>query len=504
MSKQMKIMNKNKRISKSQYLKGIQCPKRLWLYRHRPDLIPEIEDSQQRLFDVGYEIHELARQHFRGNVEVSDKYYEIDQAVQSTRAYIRDNKKTICEATASSKDGVYSRIDILKKVRGSDKWDMIEVKGATKVKEYHYDDMALQRFAFKGAGYKIRKSILMHINKQYVRSGELDLKQLYTMANCTAGVLKKMKQVKQNVGGLLKILKQDTEPDIEPGDQCHDNPYDCEYIGHCDETRPEFSVYNVFKKSKAKLELLLGKDIVNVEDVPDDFKMTKLQSIAVDCHKNNKAYKDNSKIREFLDTLVYPLYYFDFETIWPAIPLFDRSSPYQQIPFQFSLHVQKKKGGNLKHIEYLHTGTDDPRPGLIKAMFESCGKKGSVVVYNRSFEKNVNTEMGNNFLKYRSKLNKISERMVDLMKPFESRYFYHPKMKGSHSIKKVLPALVPAMSYDDMDIADGGDASARYMDCIKGLVSEKQKGKIFKNLRTYCGLDTLAEAKLVEALYKSI
>ena len=202
--------------------------------------------------------------------------------------------------------------------------------------------------------------------------------------------------------------------------------------------------------------------------------------------------------------LQYPLYYLDYETISPAVPLFDNSSPYETIPFQFSLHVQSKKGGDLEHMEFLHTDTDDPRPYFLEALVEACRQRGSVVVYNRPFEAGVNNKLALNFPAYATRLKKINDRMVDLLTPFSKRHLYHPAMEGSASLKSVLPAFIPDLGYEGLAINNGVIASNTYSRCICGLVPEEEKDQIFEDLREYCKLDTLAEVRLVEVLYNNI
>lgn len=496
-------MKKYTRISKSQYLKGLQCPKALWYYRHRSDLAPDISDSQQALFDAGHEVGELAQQYFKTGIEITEDYWATDKAIAATQQAIADGHKHIFEATAASSDGAYAKIDILKKVGKADTWDLIEVKAATSVKEYHLDDMALQRFAFTGAGYNIRRSILMHINNEYVRSGDLDLKALFTLEDCTRDVKDRLSGVGDTVAALLKALKRKKEPAIATGDHCYD-PFECDYTGHCWPKISEPSVYSVFR-SGWKRDCLLEKNITAICDIPDDMlnklDMTNREYIAVDACKTGEVYKDIPQIQAWLNTLEYPLYFLDYETINPAVPLFDQSRPYQQIPFQFSLHIQKKKGGPLTHLEFLHTPKSDPRPDLIKKLIKSCGRKGSVVVYNQGFESRINNELGRDFPSFQIDLDNINARMVDLLTPFRSRHIYHPDMNGSASLKAVLPALVPTMSYDGLEIADGGTASQLYFNCLKGAIPEEEQKQIFDNLRVYCGQDTLAEVKLLRVLY---
>jgi len=486
------------RISKSQYLKGVRCPKMLWLYRHRPDLAPEVTEGQQYLFDTGHEVGVLAQKCFKGGFEITAPYYKIDLAIKSTQKAIRDGKKYVFEATACSDDGAFSRIDVLSKVDGTNEWDLIEVKSATEIQDYYLDDIALQRYAFSNAGYNIRKSELMHIDNEYVRYGALDPDKLFKIEDCTDLIIDRMTEVKITVRDLLAVLNTEKEPEVAIGNHCRD-PFACDYIPYCWQGIPDYSVYTVF--TGRKREELLSQEIIEISSVPDNFELTDRQHTEVRAFKTNEIYCDSDAIRAFLDQLEYPLYYLDYEAIWPAVPLFDRSSPYQQIPFQFSLHIQKHKGAAPEHVGFLHTEVSDPRPEFIKALIAKCGDKGSVVVYNQSYESRINNELGRDFPEYRSDLENINARMVDLLVPFRSRYLYHPQMKGSASLKSVLPAFVPEMSYDDLEISDGEMASIRYLSCIKNLISDEEKQKIFSNLKKYCCRDTLAEVKLLDVLY---
>jgi len=499
----MPMGKKTSRISKSQYLRGLQCPKALWLYRHRPDLAPEIPVSKQQIFDQGHEVGILAQQYFPGGVEVTDNYYEIDKAISSTEKHIRNGAGIIYEATACSPDGAYSRIDILKKADSLNQWDLIEVKQSTGVKDYHLDDMALQRYAFENAGYTVRNSYLMHINNSYVRFGSLNLQELFAMEDCTMFVSYKMADIHARLDTLLAIINSDKEPSIEIGDHCK-KPFKCDYRYYCRQyyNIPEYSVYNIF--SGKKLRQLLDQGIKEISEVPEDFSFTDRQAIDVNAYKNQKIRVDKNAIREFLNLLIYPLCYLDYETISTPVPLFENSSPYQKIPFQFSLHIQETPGGEARHIEFLHTELSDPRPHFVQKLTSSLTGKGSVVVFNKSFEIKINNDLGYTFPQFADALENINERMVDLLEPFRSRNLYHPAMLGSASLKSVLPAFVHELNYNDLEISDGEIASIMYMHCLKNLVPEEQKRQIYKNLRDYCRLDTLAEIKLVDVLTRFV
>jgi len=487
-----------KRISKSQYLKGLQCPKALWFYRHRRDLYPEIPAAKQRLFDSGHEVGQIAQAYFENGIEITEKYYQIDQAITSTMRAVKQGYEAIYEATACSRDGAYSRIDILSKVADSEKWDLVEVKQSTGVKDYHLDDMSLQRYAFLGAGYSIRSSFLMHVNNQYVRRGKLDPKGLFVLLDCTELVQSRLPRVPGYVADLLEILNSDIEPDIKIDAHCK-KPFECDYVHHCWKHVPDYSVYDIFKGPQ--LQALLSECILEVSDIPASISAPGLKAIDVNAYRKQTIYADKKRINDFLDTLTYPIYYLDYETIFPAIPVFDNASPYQQIPFQFSLHIQEKKGAGLKHIDFLHTEPGDPRLDFIAALLENCGRHGTVLVYNMGFESRINRELGQAFPRYQLELENINARMVDLLVPFRSRHLYHPDMTGSASLKNVLPAFVPDLKYDDLTIADGDTASAMYLSCVKGSASDVEKETIYKNLRIYCALDTLAEVRLLDVLY---
>ena len=441
----------------------------------------------------------MAQKYFDGGIEITDPYYETQKAIDSTERAIKNGYNFIYEATAKSPDGAYSRIDILSKVQGTDQWDLIEVKQSTGIKDYHIDDMSLQKYAFVGAGYKIRKSILMHINNEYVRDGDLDLEQLFVLEDCTEIVSEKLSKVKAQLENLINVVNSEEEPQLNIGDQCG-YPFACDYMHYCWSHIPKHSVYNVLRGSK--LERLLAEDIVEINDIPDDYNVTDRESITINSYKNDSVHIDKDGINNFLGSLVYPLYYLDYETIFPAVPLFDNSKPYQQIPFQFSLHIQDQPGGELQHIEFLHMNNGDPREAFVQSLIRSCGDKGSVVVYNQGFESRINRELGLALPQHKAQLEDINDRMVDLWAPFRSRYLYHPKMQGSASLKSVLPAFVPELSYNELEIGDGGTASLMYLSCIKDSVPATEKEKIYDNLKAYCCLDTLAEVRLIEVLYQ--
>ncbi|MCH7649743.1 MAG: DUF2779 domain-containing protein [Nitrospinae bacterium] len=492
---------KTHNISKSQFLTGVQCSKALWFYRNCSDLKAKTDDAQQALFDQGNEIGQLAQTYFKGGVEVENEYWDIDGAIKKTEELIKSGERVIYEATAQSPDGIYSKIDIFRKLKGKNEWDLIEVKDSTALKDYQIWDMASQRLAFVGAGYKIRKSILMHVNNGYVRKGGLDVKQLFTLQDCTNEVVEREEEVKDVLPELLKVLDKNKEPSVDIGSHCN-KPFTCDYKEHCWSHVPEYSVYDV--ASGKKLNELISMGVLNARDIPKDFSLGVKTTLAVNSYRDNSVIVDIPALKEWIKNLEYPLYYLDYETAGPAIPKFDGTSPYQQCPFQYSLHIQKTKGGKLRHLEFMHTGPTDPRESFVKSLIENCGEEGSVVAYNASFEVGVNNNLAEQFPKYRNKLKAINNRMVDLLKPFMSRSLYHPKQMGSASIKAVLPSFVPDMSYDTLNITDGGGASRLGSLILEGKLEGDTLKESIAALKEYCGQDTLAMAKLIEVIYSHI
>ncbi len=486
------------RLSKSQYLTGLQCVKALWLHRHRPDLAAPITEQKQWLFDSGHEVGRLAQACFDDGHLIDEPYYATDQAITATDRAVAAGRQAIFEATACSPDGAYSRIDILNRRSPAGGWDLIEVKQSTGVKDYHLDDIALQRHAFAGAGYDVQRSILMHLNRQYVRRGDLDVHQLFLQADCTEQTLSAMTAVPGRLADLLQAVNRPVEPVVPIGRHCR-TPFECDYIDYCWHHVPAYSVFNVF--GGAKLDRLLALGVLDVGDLPAALPLTDRQGIDVRAWVNGAMHVDRDAITGFLDRLTYPLFYLDYETIFPAVPLFDQASPYQQIPFQFSLHVQPERGAEPAQVAFLHPAGSDPRTAFVRALVDSCGMRGSVVVYNMAFESRINRELAALFPQQSAALGAINARMVDLLVPFRSRALYHPAMMGSASIKKVLPAFVPDLRYDDLTIRDGDAASRNYLKCLKGMVDEREKQAIYADLKRYCAMDTWAEVRLVDVLY---
>ncbi len=494
----------NPTISKSQFVRGFQCPKALWLFRNRKELMPPTDPALQARFDSGNEIGQLAQQYFEDGVEVKDGYKDIKRAAQTTLEYIEQGHDTIYEACAIHPTfGSYSFIDILRKVPASDQWDMIEVKGATGVKDYHIIDTSFQRHVFEAAGYNIRNAYMMLIDNTYVRDGDIDPQGLFKLQDITQDILALQSDIEYLTPQLGYLIEQKTQPDAKIGKRCF-SPFECDFKDHCWAHVPDYNLYNIYPKAKAD-EMATLLDSYDVMDITPDTMPSGIKARDVQIYQSNAAeHIEPNAVASFLDQLQYPLYFLDYETVMSGIPIIDGTRPYQQIPFQFSCHVQDNPDADLQHHEFLHKETTDPREAFVQSLIATCGDRGSVIVYNRPFEASRNRDLAEDFPEYAAALIAINERMVDLMIPFKNRMVYRPEQQSSYSIKRVLPAFVPELSYKDMAIGDGSAAMEIYLRFAKGNYPADQLDDLWANLSAYCELDTLAMVKLLDVLKSKI
>ena len=485
-------------LSKSTFMKGCQCQKALYLNKHHAELKDEISAAQQAIFSRGTNVGELAQGLFPGGVDASPAdYYKFQESVVKTKEYIANGEKIIYEA-AFQFDGVLCALDILVKKRG--KWYAYEVKSATGVSETYHLDASLQYYVITNAGIDLKDISIVHINNQYVRNGAIDIEQLFTIESVLGKVQELQPMMAGKIKELKKVLKHKEVPDIDIGPHCSD-PYVCDFQGHCWKHIPgERSVFNLSYPGGRQWDLY-EKGIYSLEDVPDDYPLNEKQQMQVGAYRTGEVHIDKKGIRDFLKTVKYPMYFLDFETIMPAVPMWNKSKPYQQITFQYSLHYQARKDSKLQHSEFLAEtkGAKDPRIALIEQLIKETEKPGQIWVYNIGFERARLTEIARDLPRYRQAALAIAGRLVDLMVPFQQRLYYTPDMDGRYSIKKVLPALVPELSYEHLEIQDGGTASTIFEAIISGTFEGDVK-LTRKHLLEYCKLDTLAMVRILEKL----
>jgi hypothetical protein len=485
-------------LSKSTFIRGCQCQKSLYLYKHFYDLRDEISEEQQAIFTRGISIGELAQQLFPNGINVQPETpFEYQKSVLQTQSAIAKGENVIYEA-AFQFERVLVAVDILVKEKG--KWKAYEVKSSTSISDTYILDTALQYYVITSSGIELEDISVVYINNTYVRQGELDIKQLFTIESVLNEVKEKQDFVKEKIEELKSVILLKDVPKIDIGTYCSD-PYDCDYSGYCWKHIPEISVFNISRLTADKKFKLYYDGIIEFKDIPKNHLLNESQWQQVESYLTNKDFIDKKAIKGFLKSITFPLYFMDFETFMPAVPMFDNAKPYQQITFQYSLHYHKSEDSELKHFEFLAEAKGDPRPAFIERLIADTKGKGDILVYNQAFEITRLKEIARDFPKYAGSIENIISRVIDLMIPFQNKYYYKPEMLGSYSIKKVLPALVPEMSYDEMEINNGGIASASFEQMYYDPSEENIKATR-ENLLEYCGLDTMAMVKILEKLYK--
>ncbi len=487
-------------LSKSKITRGLQCQKSLWLYKNQPEL-REVSDGLQAIFDTGTDVGKLAQQKFPNGIDATEGHdWPNYECSRNTIYLITTGQEVIYEATFVF-NNVLVAVDILVK-NHLGTWDAYEVKSTNSVKEPHIIDSAIQYYVMEGAGIPIRSFSVMHFNNTYVRQGALDIEQLFTETDITEEILDWQEKLPDIIEELEAVQQEAKSPEIEIGPHCT-NPYGCDFMAHCWKHIPEYSVFNLTRGGERSWDLY-HKGILEIKDIPVEYPMGDGHRIQLMAEITSEPYIIKEGIERFLNNITYPVYHFDFETMMSAVPMFDNSRTYQQVPFQYSVHIQESKNAEPIHKEFLtktEAGklSEDPREELIKQMLVDLGTEGTILAYHSSFEVMRIKELAIDFPAYATKLMALIPRVQDLEVPFRNKYFYTKEMQGRSSIKKVLPALVPELSYSDLDIQEGGTASATFLAMFKGEF-EGDYEATNQQLLDYCKLDTYAMVKLLERL----
>lgn len=475
-------------------MQGLQCTKSLYLQIHDSNLAREVSAGEQAIFDQGNEVGLEAQKRFPGGYTVEAEYWDFEGAIEQTKQAIKDGAKDIYEASFIF-DDIFARIDILHK--NGKAWDLIEVKSSTKVKDEHIYDVAIQKWILDQLKIKVKSCYVMHINNQCTYP---NFKDLFTKVDVTDEVKTVTPEIEELLPVLKKVKTIKTPPTVDIGQHC-DSPYECRFKGHCwsQKNLPELNVFNLPGMGQKAWQFYeQGK--VGFSDLVGE-KLTATQKRAVEAGLSKKRLIDKSQIIDELNEWIFPLYYLDFETISYAVPRFDGTRPYQQMPFQYSLHIQKKPCGTLKHFEHLHTTNTDPRRQLAESLCQQIGTKGSVVAYNKGFESMCLKKLAESYPDLSKKLLDIVDRLVDPL-PIFRKSIYDSKFYGSFSIKYVAPAIIgKKVSYEGLNVSDGTLAQVAYNQMIGLPKGSEEKEGIIKDLLEYCAQDTLCMVFLVDWLF---
>jgi len=484
------------RLSKSKFIAGLQCLKRLYLEVHQPDLAGEPDEQTMAVFEQGHEVGQWAQKGFPGGVLIEAGHEEIGKALRQTEQAVADKQHpAIFEATFTH-DNVLARVDILERLPRN-KWRLIEVKSSTKAKDYHHYDVAIQRLILEGLGMNVIPC-LMHLNREYVYDGkQYDLKELFVIEDLTDETAALEQEVNDLLQEEWKALARRKAPDIKPGSHCTE-PFECEFYNVCNKPLPVGHVANLPGIKQNKLEELASRGIESIKKIPKDFPLTEQQRRAWECARTGKPWFGKG-LKEALRELSYPLYFMDFETLWVALPRYAGMSPYDQIPYQWSVHVQRKPGAALEHFEFLADDCNDPRPEFVRTLCQVIGTKGSVLAYSSGFESGRLGELAARLPHYKDEIENIRGRLWDPL-PVIRGHVYHPEFRGSYSLKSVLPALVPDMTYDGMAVSQGSEAGLAWEKMVHSEAGGDERRKLRDDLLAYCKQDTLAMVRLLEVL----
>lgn len=481
-------------LTKTEFIKYIGCPIHLWLTKHRPELLPKETPSGMRILAMGREVDNLSRQLFPDGTEVEGFN---EEGWNNTQKIIRGTSKVLFQPTVIA-DLLTCRADVLTK-NSDNSWDINEVKMGASVKEDYVYDLAFQRICFENAGIQIGRTNLIHINSQYVRNGDIEPEKLFISEDITNEVETKISETKELIPRALQVSESDKTPDPELLQSCP-NPKTCDFLQYYCEGIPE--VYSVVAKLPTKHLLeLIGREILDPKKIPASV----LKSIGY--KSASKFTKINAPaIREELKALKYPLYFFDYETYSAAIPPFDGTRPYQNIPFQYSLIIKEGLKSAIHHTEFLARSFENPVPALLSQLKKDIGVKGSVIAWNASFEKKRNEEMAKMEPAFSEFLKSVNDRVFDLMIifQFKNQLYTKSEFHKSASLKTVLPVICPELSYGSLAIQEGGEASASWPTLTNDKISEAEKEQLANDMLTYCKRDTEAMVCILDQVNKEI
>ncbi len=490
-------------ISKSEYMMFLRHPAWLWLKKHDKSKLPPIDDDLQALFDSGFIFESYAEQLFPGAVKLGfDGYREYLSLTRRTKEAIESGAKTIIQARFEAGE-ITCICDVIVKV-GDNTFDLYEIKSSTSAKPEHEPDLAFQKEVLNGSGYKVNKIFVVHVDSEYVRNGEVLASDLCKICEVTDKVNELEQFTKENIEKALEIAGQKNCPDISPSHAKLGAFGDWLSIYKTLANIDEYSIYQLCSPGAGKIGELEALGIKRLSDIPDDFHLNEKQLRQVTATKANQVFSDKERISKFLSCLKFPLYFFDYETLSSVVPYFDGLGPYQQLPFQYSLHVLESPGAQVRHYEYLHSDSFNPIKPLTQALKSQIGSTGTVLVWYELFEKGRNDLMGAMVPEYKEFYENLNERIVDLMTPFSTGAFVHKDFFGSASIKKVLPVLIPELSYKDLDIQTGGAAQRLWMEAVLDGKRAGGKDKILSDLSKYCELDTFAMVRIYQYLIQAI
>lgn len=481
-------------LSKSKYCKGVQCNKILWMDNNKKE--EGVEVTNNSVLDNGTEVGSVAKDLFGFHIDI--KYNEdLSVMINDTKNLLNMENIVITEASFLYKNNFCS-VDIL--IKNKDAYEIYEVKSSTSIKDIFIHDISYQVYVLRSLGYNVTGAYIVYINNKYERHGDLELDKFFNIES-VIDKLYSMDEIENKIKEINEYALQTYEPEINLDMHCV-KPYDCPYFKYCSKGLPINNVFNIRELRNSKKFELYNKGIYSYEDLlKTDINDKYKQQIEFELY-NKDDYINVGRIKDFLNTLTYPLYFLDFETFQQSIPMYDGVKPYDQIPFQYSLHYIEDENGGLMHSEFLAVPDIDPRRELALSLVKDIPQDVCVLAYNMKFEKMVIKNLAKLYPDISDHLMSIHDNLKDLMIPFYNREYYTKNMHGSYSIKYVLPALFPddpSLDYHNLEeVHNGVEAMNSY--ASMGKLDKDEQEKLRDNMLKYCGLDTYAMVKIWEKL----
>lgn len=486
-------------LSKSKYLNSLQCDLLLWSHFHARAGFPPTPPDRQFIFDQGHEVGDVAKRLWPGGIEVP---FGRSSTCAARTQELLPRRVPIFEASFLV-DGRYCRVDILEPATDGESWNLVEVKSTTRVKEINLHDIAFQADALERAGLRLGRLELMHLDRSYTRQGKLEPDRLFRREDVTARARALQPGVAPGVERAHGVIAGG-RPHVPIGPHCSD-PHECDLKPLCWAGLPEHHLDTLVRGGRRAWELAPGPraDILQLPAGSLNPKQRLQQAVVA----SGKAHIDRAALRRWLDELEWPVAHLDFEAMGPGIPLFDGTRPYEAVPFQFSLHVQAAPGAEPVHAEHLEVEPQDPRPALAEALgvaLAGHAPRGTILAYNSSYEAMILEGLAGAFPAYAELSNSTRDRLVDLAQPFRNFDLYHPRQRGSYSIKEVLPAWVPgrAQAYTELPISDGRQAAREYLESVHGPTLGLDREPTAEKLRAYCAQDTRSMVELLDRLHE--
>jgi hypothetical protein len=497
-------------ISKSDYMLFLRHSAWLWLKKYQPERLPQPDANLQAIFDTGHRFEAYAEQLFNGAVKLGFTGYEQYLSLPAKTQALLDQYTPVILQGRLEVDGLTCIFDVLERV-DEHILNLIEIKSSTKAKSEHFYDLAFQALILERSGWQINEISVLHVNNDYVRQGEIDPAQLTGRTEVTEEVKALLPATKELVEQAWAVVKREQVPSFSPTlvNQVgvKDVGWFKDWLGIYKDLHPDLDSSSIYHLAGLNSKLLSELDEQGIEllaDIPMATKLNSKQVAQIQATCSGERLINQPAIKEFLQSLQYPLYFFDYETLSSAIPFFDGMKPYQDYPFQYSLHVLRAPDAKLEHLEYLHSTNSNPMPELIAKLKSDLGEQGSILAWNKVYEEKCNNTMAELYPEEAEFLQQVNERLVDLMLVFQQLYFVDKDFKGSASLKSVLPVLAPDCSYSDLNVSDGLLARRLWTNTILLSQNEAEKEAILKDLSAYCTLDTFGMVRIFEELGKVV